>query len=181
MTEVKKENGVPHIYLKETLTARHEEEKKRKGRPKEEIPDRNAVSPKTMEDLTSRDFLREWDAFSKVLQACGSYRKAEKWLREYCPAIPISRKEMAKILKSHAKMKAVARKKVEDLLGKVRKNPYLTDVELELAIETAIKEFTRDKIRQGSPKYPVGTKATDKRRLNLREWKRKKEAQKEEK
>jgi len=180
MTEVKEENGVIHIYLEETLTARHEEEKRKRGRPREEIPDRNAVSQKTMEDLTSREFLREWNALSEVLQACGSYRKAEKWLRKYCPATPVSRKEMAKILKSHAKMKAVARKKVEDLLGKVRKNPYLTDVELEWAIETAIKEFTKDKIRQGSPKPPVGTKSTDKCGLNLRECILGKEAQKEE-
>lgn len=74
---------------------------------------------------------------------------------------------MAKILKSYEKMKKVAREKVKELLEKARKNPYLTDVELELAIETAIKEFTRDKIRQSSPKFPVGTPATDKRSQNL--------------
>jgi len=180
MTQVKNENGFIHIYLKETLTARHEEEKKRRGRPKEEIPDRDAVSQKTMEDLTSRDFTREWSAIAKVVQVCGSYRKAERWLREYCSATPVSRKEMAKILKSYVKMKKVAREKVKELLEKARKNPYLTDVELELAIETAIKEFTRDKIRQSSPKFPVGTKATDERPLNIREWKQRK-AQKEEK
>ena len=179
MTEVKKENGVIHIYLKETL--RVKEEKKGRGRPREEIPDRNAVSQKAMEDLTSRDFLREWDALSKVLQACGSYRKAEKWLRKYCPSTPTSRKQMAKILKSHAKMKEQARKRVEELMKEVKKNPYLTQSELELAIETAIREFTRDKIRQSSLEHPVGTKATDNRGLNLREWKLKKEAQKEEK
>jgi len=172
MTEVKEENGVIHIYLRETL--RVEEEKRKRGRPKEGIPNRNVVSQKIMEDLTSRDFLREWDALSKVLQACGSYRKAEKWLRKYCPSIPTSRKQMAEILKSHAKMEEVARKKVRELLKNAKKNPYLTDRELELAIETAIREFTKDKIRQSSTKHPVGTKATDKKRLNLREWKLKK-------
>jgi CHAD domain-containing protein len=130
MTKVKEEKGVIHIYLKETLTARHEKEKRKRGRPKEEIPDRNAVSKKTMEDLTSRNFLKEWDALSKVLQACGSYRKAEKWLREYCPSVPTSRKHMAEILKSHAKMKETARKRVREILEEARKNPYLTDEEL---------------------------------------------------
>lgn len=179
MAEVKEENGVIHIYLKDTLKV--EEKKRKRGRPKEGIPDRNAVSQKTMEDLTSRDFLKEWDALSKVLQACGSYRKAEKWLRKYCPSTPISRKEMAKILKSHAKMKEVASKKVRELLEKAKKNPYLTERELEFAVETAIKEFTKDKIRQSSHKYPVGTKATDEKRSNLREWKLKKKAQREKK
>jgi len=181
MTEVKEEKGVIHIYLKETLTARHEEEKRRRGRPKEEIPDKNAVSQKTMEDLKSGNFLRQWDALSKVLQACDSYRKAEKWLREYCPSISIDRKQMAEILKSHEKMKEEARKRVRSILEEVKKNPYLTDKELELAVEEAIREFTREKIAQSSPKYPLGTKATDKKGLNLREWKLEKEAQKEEK
>lgn len=179
MAEVKEENGVIHIYLRETL--RVKEEKRKRGRPKEEIPDRNAVSQKTMEDLTSRDFLREWDALSKVLQACGSYRKAERWLRKYCPSIPTGRKQMAEILKSHEEMKEVARKKVREILEEAKKNPYLTDKELEFAIEVSIREFTKQKIRQSSTKYPIGTKSTDKKGQNLREWELKRKAQKEEK
>lgn len=176
----KKKENVIHIILKETLIARHEKEKKR-GRPKERIPDRNVVSQKTMEDLTSTDFLRKWEALSKVLEACGSFRKAEKWLRKYCPSVPTSRKEMSKILKSHAEMKEEARKQVRTIIEKAKTNPYLTEEELELAFETAIREFTKQKIRQSSPKYPLGTKATDEKGLNTREWELKKKTQREKK
>ena len=54
----------------------------------------------------------------------------------------------------------------------------MTEKALSLAIETAIKEFTWQTIQQSSLQYPVGSKETDKKVLNLREWKRKKEAQK---
>lgn len=182
MTEVKKESGVTHIYLKETLTVRHEDEKKRRGRPKEEIPDINAVASKTLENLkNSEDFFKQWEALAEVLQACGSYRKAAKWIGKYCPSISTGRKQMAEILKSHAEMKEVARKKVREILEEAKKNPYLTDKELEFAIEVSIREFTKQKIRQSSTKYPIGTKSTDKKGQNLREWKLKKEAKKEEK
>jgi hypothetical protein len=168
MTEIRNEDGILHIYLKETL--RVKEAKKQKGRPREEIPDRNAVSQKTMEDLTSDEYMRNWDALFIVLQVCGSYRKAEKWLRKYCPTNPTGRKLMADILKSHEKMKIDAMERVKELLENARKNPYLTQEDLELAIEVAIREFTRQKIAQASTKYPVGTEATDQRELNLREW-----------
>jgi len=179
MAEVNEENGVIHIYLKESL--RVEEKKRKRGRPKEGIPDRNVVSQKTIQDLKGTDFLRKWEALSKVLEACGSFRKAEKWLRKYCPSVPTSRKEMSKILKSHAEMKEEAKEQVRRLIEEAKKNPYLTEEELIEAFETAIKEFTKQKIRQSSPKYPLGTKATDEKGMNVREWKLKKKAQKEKK
>ena len=88
---------------------------------------------------------------------------------------------MPKILKSHAKMKEQVRERVQEILEEARKNPYLKERELDLAIEIAVKEYTRGKIRQSSTKFPVGTPATDKRRQNLREWKLKQKTQKEKK
>ena len=178
MTNIENTDGIIHLKLYENLKPK-DNKKKQRGRPKEKIPDGNVVSVKVLEDLTSIDFLRQWNALSEVLQACGSYRKAEKWLRKYCPSLPTSRKQMAKILKSHALMSEITKKKVRIFLEESRKNPYLSYNEFSDACELAIREVTRQKIRQSSNKHPVGTKKTDERTMNLREWKLRKKAEKD--
>lgn len=77
----------------------------KRGRPKEGIPDKNSVSPKTLRDLESPDFWMRRIAFSEVSTTFGSHRKAEKWLKKYYPAIPITRKRLAEYQKSDEQLK----------------------------------------------------------------------------
>jgi hypothetical protein len=179
MTAVKKEEGIIHLYIKETLRVEHQ---KKRGRPREDIPDFNSIPLKVRNGLDNGDFRVQWDSISELVRFCGSFRKTEKWLEKYKPSVFVSRKSMSEVLNTYPIIEKTVRKRVKKFLEQAKKkNGLLTKEELMKSFEITITEFIREKINMSRPlTHPLGTKSTDNKRLNLRAWKLKKESEKKE-
>lgn len=71
---------------------------------------------------------------------------------------------------------------MKEILEQTKKNPYVSEKELELGIKAIVKELTKENIRKANTKFKsrIGTSKTDEKRMNIREYWLKKQAEEEE-
>ena len=196
---------VLHKKLEESITASHQQ---RQQQPKYYHPNkakqfkREWMTPSIERKLDSTQWEVQnqglWELKESMRRGLGkepSYREIADYLKKFKPSFPDQnyesiRKRIDTFNSMFNEAWEIAK---EELNSELEKNPYLTEHEkaeiMYRVVKKTIEEFTKAKIRQSSPKYPLGSDHTRKivegskefssrvahrKARETREWKRKK-------
>jgi len=169
---------VIHKTLEESITASHQQ---RKQQPKFYHPNKVKQFKKewmtpsierkldsTRWDIQNQGLWELKEAMRRGLGKAPSYREIADYLRKFKPSFPDqSYESIRKRIKSFNSMfNEACREPIKEVRKELEKNPYLTPEEMARIIGEGLrkigKEFTKAKIRQSSPKYPLGSNQTRK-------------------